>query len=81
MYVRIHAVPGAKRELVSRRGPDRYDMSVRESAERGLANARIRELVAREFGVSAKSVRLISGHQSPHKIFSVPDPDGRPPSA
>lgn len=66
-------MPGAKRESVVRTAPDRCDIAVREPAERGLANARIRELVAREYGVPTKTARIISGHQSPHKIFSLPD--------
>ena len=73
MYIRVHAIPGAKREIVTRKASDRYDISVREPAERNLANARIRTLLAREFDISARAIRLISGHTSPHKIFSLPD--------
>lgn len=71
MYVRVNAVPDAKRETVTQKAPDRYDICVREPAERNLANRRIKEILAREFGVSDGAVRQISGHQSPHKIFSI----------
>jgi uncharacterized protein YggU (UPF0235/DUF167 family) len=71
MYIRVNAVAGAKKESVQKIADNRYEISVREPAERNLANARIRTLLARELGVVESSVRLISGHQSPHKIFSV----------
>ena len=74
MYIRVNATAGAKKELVTKLAPDRYEMSVREPAERNLANARIRTLIARELGVPENTARLISGHQSPHKIFSIAMP-------
>ena len=64
-------VAGAKKELVTKRGPDSYDISVREPAERNLANRRVLELVARELGLSVGKVRIVSGHHSPSKILSV----------
>jgi uncharacterized protein YggU (UPF0235/DUF167 family) len=75
MYIRVNAVAGAKKESIEKVGENRYDISVREPAERNLANARIRTLLARELGVMESSARLISGHQSPHKIFSVDERD------
>lgn len=71
MYIKVHAVPGAKKEKVTRISDERYDIAVREPAERNLANERIREILAREFTITTGLVRLISGHRSPHKIFSI----------
>ena len=71
MYVRVNVIAGAKREEVTRLGEGRYAIRVREPAERNMANGRVRALIAREFGIPEGRVRLISGHQHPHKIFSV----------
>jgi uncharacterized protein YggU (UPF0235/DUF167 family) len=71
MYIRVNATAGAKKELVTKVAEDRYDIYVREPAEHNLANGRIKMLVARELGVSENIVRLLSGHRSPHKIFSI----------
>ncbi len=71
MYIRVHVATEAKKELVERLATDRYDISVREPKERNLANARIRTLLARELGLREGAVRLVAGHRSPHKIFSV----------
>lgn len=73
MYIRVRAVAGAKKEVVTKTASDRYDICVRQQAERNMANVRIRELLAKEFHVAEGAVRLISGHHSPHKIFSVAD--------
>ena len=71
MYVRVRVYPGCKRESVRKIEDDRYEIQVREPAERNLANQRLRELLAIEFGVSAKTLRLVSGHRSRTKIFDV----------
>ena len=71
MYIRVHAVAGAKKEQVTRVSSDRYDICVREPAERNFANKRIRELLAETLGKSAGRVRLVAGHRSFHKVFSV----------
>ena len=70
-YVRVHAAPGMKHERVVRESDDTYRISVREPAERNLANTRIRELVAREFGVPVAAVRMVNGHRSPSKLLRI----------
>jgi uncharacterized protein YggU (UPF0235/DUF167 family) len=71
MYVRVEAKPGSKRESVMRVDDKTLSIAVREPAERNLANARIRALVAEEFGVPMGKVKMISGHRSPRKIFDI----------
>ena len=73
MYIRVNATPGAKKETVTKTSPDRYTISVREPAERNLANGRIREVLAKELGVPPAKIKIISGHRSPHKIFAIQD--------
>ena len=71
MYVRVEVRPGAKRESVIRLDDKTFSMSVKEPAERNLANMRVRELVAEEFGIQVAKVKMISGHRSPRKIFDI----------
>ena len=73
MYIKVAVVAGAKKEVVVRDREDHYTITVREPAERNMANTRIREIIALELSVPAGRVRLISGHQSPHKILSIMD--------
>ena len=71
MYIRVHAAAGGKRETVKQESVGVYAISVREPAERNLANIRIRELLAGELKVPLAAVRLINGHHSPTKLFSI----------
>ncbi len=75
MYVRVHVSPSVKREFVIKKSDELLDVGVREPAERGLANARVRELVALHFSVPETAVRLISGHTGRNKLFSIQDQD------
>ena len=74
MYVRVAVYPGNKNETVKSLGEHRFEMKVKEPAERNLANIRVKELLAREYAVEVKAIRLVSGHQNSRKIFAVPDP-------
>jgi uncharacterized protein YggU (UPF0235/DUF167 family) len=71
MYIKVKVQAGAKKEEVKRKSKDCYIITVKEKAERNMANKRICEIVASLFGVSIKSVRIVSGHQSPSKILSI----------
>ena len=73
MYIKVHVVAGAKKELLKRKTADSYDISVREPAERNMANKRVLELVARELKVAVEKSRIVSGHHSPSKILSIRD--------
>ena len=73
MYIKVHVVAGAKREVFLKKAGDLYEIAVREPAERNMANRRVLELVARDLQVPVGRVRIVSGHHSPSKIFSVID--------
>ena len=71
VYVRVHVQPNARRERFEKRGEKEFDASVREPAERNLANRRVVALVAAHYGVPPRRARLVSGHRSPTKIIDV----------
>ncbi|MEK7134453.1 MAG: DUF167 domain-containing protein [Patescibacteria group bacterium] len=73
MFIRVKVVPNAKKEsFTPEEGKENcFIASVREKAERNRANTRVRELVAGHFGVSVGKARLISGHHTRTKMFSV----------
>lgn len=66
MRLKVH--PGSKRDCLERRAAGAYELWVRAPAERGLANAAALELLARELGCAAKSLRVVKGAASPSKI-------------
>lgn len=73
MYIRVSVSAGAKREVFKQVKNDSFLASVKEPAEQNRANTRVLELVADHFGILPKQIRIVSGHHSPSKIFSIPD--------
>lgn len=68
--IRVKVEAGAGRERIEalRNG---FRISVKEEAKEGRANARVKELLARELGVPTHALRLIKGAKAPAKLFSV----------
>lgn len=71
MLIKIRATTGAKKESVRVMPKDTLAITVKEKAERNMANERIIQLVAAHFNVAVKKVRIIKGRRSPSKIFSI----------
>jgi uncharacterized protein YggU (UPF0235/DUF167 family) len=71
MYISARVATEAKKEKVEALAKGRLKVSVKEPAERGLANKRVRQLVAEHLQVPLAKVRLLSGHQSPSKVFVI----------
>ncbi len=68
--VRVFVTAGARKERVSRAGR-RYEIAVREKAEHGAANTRVRTLLALTLGVPEQSVILVRGNTTPTKHYRV----------
>lgn len=75
MYIKVKVQASSKKEKVENKGENRYLISVKEPAERNLANTRVCEIIASVYNINPKSIRIISGHQSPSKILSVNLPE------
>lgn len=70
MLIRVRVKAGARNERVGKSG-DIFDLSVREKALGGAANARVLELLALSLGVSVKKLRIVKGQRSPAKTVKV----------
>ena len=70
MYLKAIVHAGAKKEKIEETEKG-LDISVKEPAQRNLANTRVRELLAARFRVPLARVRILSGHHSPRKLFSI----------
>ncbi len=71
MYISVRVVAGARQEKLEVLPRGRLKVWVKAPAERNLANKRVQEVVAAHLRVPLARVRLISGHTSPSKLFSV----------
>jgi uncharacterized protein (TIGR00251 family) len=71
MYIHVRVKPSSKEEKVTKKSETHYIISVKEPAERNLANKRIVEIISEIF--STKNVRIVNGHNSPSKLLIVGD--------
>ena len=69
MYIHIKVKTGAKEELFEKKSDTQFLVSVREEAERNLANSRIIQIFRDFYGV--KNVRIVNGHHSTSKLLYI----------
>ena len=70
-YLKVVAQAGAKKESIVKKSEDHFTISVKEKAERNLANDKIIELLAEYFKVPKGKVRIVNGHRHPHKLIFI----------
>jgi uncharacterized protein YggU (UPF0235/DUF167 family) len=68
---KVKTTPGSRKELWKQNGEHTYEAFVQEPAQNGLANRRVKLLVARAYGVPVNQVSLSTGHSSRSKTFVV----------
>lgn len=71
MYIKVHVFAGMKQERVTRTKENTFEVVTKAPAERNQANERVRDIIAKEYGVSEKTVRIVSGHHNPSKLLEV----------
>jgi len=70
MYIKVKVKTEAKKESFEKsKKDDEYLICVKEEARNGWANERVIEILKKELITS--DVRLVSGHTSSSKIFSI----------
>ncbi|OGI65501.1 hypothetical protein A3A95_03150 [Candidatus Nomurabacteria bacterium RIFCSPLOWO2_01_FULL_39_18] len=72
-YIHVKVTAGAGKESFAKKSDDHFELSVKEKAERNMANTRVLELVAKYFKVSISKVRIVNGHHHPSKLLVVGD--------
>ncbi len=73
MYIKIKVKTGQKREEVEKVNENTFHISIKEKAERNMANTRIIEILSLELKIPINKIRIINGHQSPTKLISILD--------
>lgn len=71
MYIHVKVTAGAGKESWKKKSEDHFEISVKEKAERNMANTRVLELVAEYFKVSKNKVRIVNGHRHPSKLLII----------
>lgn len=71
MYVRVKANPSAKKEILKQINEDHFEISIKEKAERNMANERIVKLLALYYKLPKNKIRIVNGHRSPTKLLVI----------
>jgi uncharacterized protein YggU (UPF0235/DUF167 family) len=71
MYVKVRVYAGMKKDSLTKLKENYFEIITRAPAQGNAANQRVRELIAVEYGVTEKAVRLVSGYHHPSKILEV----------
>ena len=71
IYVRVKVKAGTRKEEFEQTSSDHFLVSVKEKAERNMANGRVIEIIAGFFKVAPGRVRIVNGHRSPTKLLVV----------
>ena len=71
MRIRVKVKPGAKREAIRELDDGTLEVSLRARPERGQANQRLIQLLAKHYVVSKSRVRIVTGHSSRWKLVEI----------
>lgn len=73
MLIKVKVFPGEKKEELIKKSDDSFVIKVNAKAERGMANEKVREILAAYFRVVEGKVKLVKGGKRPNKIFEIID--------
>ncbi|RLJ69879.1 hypothetical protein BCF55_0136 [Hydrogenivirga caldilitoris] len=71
MIITVKVKPGARREEVKEISRDYLEVRVNAPPEKGKANERVLELIARHYGVRKSSVRILKGERAREKLIEI----------
>ncbi len=71
MYIKVKVTPNARHDSVTKLATGHYEVSVKAPPKGGLANAAVHRLLSEHLQMAPHQVRLVSGHRSPSKTFSL----------
>lgn len=71
MFIKIKVFPNEKKDSIVKKSEDAYIIKVREKAEEGKANQRVKEILAEYFKIVPGKIKLVKGGRRPNKIFEL----------
>lgn len=71
MIIIVKVKPGSKREGVKEISKNKLEVRVSAPPERGKANERVIELLAKHYGVSKSRVRILKGERAREKVVEI----------
>ncbi len=75
MLIKVKAFPAAKEEKIIAKRRGNFAIYVREKPIKGMANQRIKAVLAAYFHKPESAIRLVKGWQERNKIFEINESD------
>lgn len=73
MLIKVRVFPKSKKSEIIKKSNNRFEIKVKEKAERGLANKAVFEIISVYFKIPKSRIRLLKGFKSQNKIFEIKD--------
>ncbi len=71
MLIKVKVTPEAKKDEIVKKSEDSYLVKVKEKAEGGMANQKVKQILASYFKIAGGKIKLIKGGKRPNKIFEI----------
>jgi len=71
MFLKVKVFPNFKKEEIIKKSEDEFEIKVKEKAEKGKANKRVKEVLAKYLNISEEKLVLVRGAKQRNKIFKI----------
>ena len=71
MLIKIKTYPQARKEKIVQKTENSFEVFVKEKPEQGRVNQKLKQILAKHFGLAETKVKLIKGHKQRSKIFKI----------
>ncbi len=71
MLIKVKVTTESKKDEIIKKSEDSFLVKVREKAEGGMANQKVKQILADYFNISDNKIRLIKGGKRTNKIFEI----------
>jgi len=71
MLIKVKVFPNSKKEEITKKSEDSFEVKIKEKPERGLANKAVIRTLSSYFNISESKIRLTKGFKEKNKIFEI----------
>ncbi|MDH7476422.1 MAG: DUF167 domain-containing protein [Microgenomates group bacterium] len=71
MLIKVKVYPQAKKEAIILKSTNSYIIKVKEKAEKGKANQKVKKILSSYFKVDLGKIILLKGGKKQNKIFEI----------
>jgi uncharacterized protein YggU (UPF0235/DUF167 family) len=71
MFLKVKVFPNSKNNEIIKKDNNNFEIKVKEKAQRGMANIKVREILAQYLNIPKQRLILIKGKVKQNKIFKL----------